>query len=359
MSARPFRVARVELRPYEASLTEPFAIATGAQERAANVIVVVELEGGARGIGEAAPFPAVSGESQASSLAALRALEPLVVGADVRTLRALTATCREACGDQPAALAGMEQALLDGLTRALGLSLTDWFGGVRAEVVTDITITRGSIEHARVSAERARARGIRVLKVKVGGASVDEDIARMVEVAKTEPVSLLADANGGFDESEARAFIRGLETAAVPLALLEEPLARGDVDALSRIAELGVPIAADESARSAADVVALARAGAVRAVNLKTQKTGVSGALEIAAVARALGLELMMGGMVESEIGMTFSAHVASGLGGVRFVDLDTPFWFERPVTREGYRVTEGRLRLDHEAPGLGLTLPG
>lgn len=355
--ARAFRVDRVEFLPIDEALTEPFAIASGAQARASNVLVVVELASGIRGIGEAAPFPAVSGETQASSLRALEVARSLVVGRDVRAIRALSGEIGEALGVERAAVAGIEAALLDALARAHGVSLTDWFGGVRATVRTDITITKGTVAHARASAESARARGIGTLKVKVGGSGVELEVERMLAIAATSPRALLVDANGGFTEAEAAEFLRALHARGVRLALFEEPVARGDVDAMARLAERGVPIAADESARTPRDVVELARAGAAAAVNLKTQKSGIFGALEIASVARSLGLELMIGGMVESEIGMTFSAHVASGLGGVRFVDLDTPFWFERAVTAEGYRVRGDEVLLDPEAPGLGLEL--
>ncbi|MDA0365187.1 MAG: dipeptide epimerase, partial [Chloroflexi bacterium] len=59
-------------------------------------------------------------------------------------------------------------------------------------------------------------------------------------------------------------------------------------------------------------------------INIKLAKSGVVGALEIAAIARACGLGLMIGGMVETRIGMDFAAHVAAGLGGFDFIDLDT-----------------------------------
>jgi L-Ala-D/L-Glu epimerase len=355
-AASRFVVRAASARAVSLPLVEPFAIATGAQARADNVLVRVELANGELGLGEAAPFPAVSGETQASTLRALERVLPLLVGRDVRALRPLhEELASELLGAAPAALAGVEQALFDAQARALGVSLTDLFGGARDRVRTDLTITQGSPEAAAAAARRAQERGFRTLKVKVGGVRVEHDLARLTVIRAAHGGPLLLDANAGFDELEARELLRALARADVPIALFEEPVRTGDLDALGRLAELGVPLAADESARSARDVLALCRAGVVRAVNLKIQKTGVFGALAIAEIVRAAGLELMIGGMVESEVGMTFSAHLASGRGHVRFVDLDTPFWFSDFVTLEGWRTRADELLLDHDARGHGL----
>jgi L-alanine-DL-glutamate epimerase-like enolase superfamily enzyme len=373
-----FVVRSATARPVSLPLREPFAIATGAQERADNVTVRLELGSGERGLGEAAPFPTVSGETQSSTLGALERVLPLLVGRDVRAARPLhEELASELLSDRgaaPAALAGVEQALFDAQARALGVSLTDLFGGARDRVCTDLTITQGSpaaasaagacTDHpstpgapaaARAAALRAAQGGFRTLKVKVGGVSVEHDLARLSAIRAVHGGHLLLDANGGYDEREARELLGALTRADVPIALFEEPVRTGDLDALGRLAELGVPLAADESARSARDVLELCRARVVGAVNVKIQKTGVFGAIAIAEIVRAAGLELMIGGMVESEVGMTFSAHLASGRGHVRYVDLDTPFWFTETLTREGWRTKGDELLLDHDAPGHGL----
>ena len=65
-------------------------------------------------------------------------------------------------------------------------------------------------------------------------------------------------------------------------------------------------------------------------INLKLMKCGIWEAWESARVARAAGLRLMIGGMIESRLAMGCGAHLASGLGGFEFIDLDTPLWFSR-----------------------------
>ena len=68
-------------------LTEPFGIATGAQHLAANVLVTLTLSDGTVGLGEAAPFPAVNGETQNAVLSALSAASSSLAGLDARRFR--------------------------------------------------------------------------------------------------------------------------------------------------------------------------------------------------------------------------------------------------------------------------------
>jgi L-alanine-DL-glutamate epimerase-like enolase superfamily enzyme len=95
--------------------------------------------------------------------------------------------------------------------------------------------------------------------------------------------------------------------------------------------EFGVPVCADESMRGPADAFALIRAGAVRVLNVKLMKFGLADALDIIGLARAAGVECMVGGMVESSVSMSFSAALAAAnQPPFRHIDLDTPL-FTRP----------------------------
>ena len=83
---------------------------------------------------------------------------------------------------------------------------------------------------------------------------------------------------------------------------------------------------------------------------------GVAEAVAMGAVARAAGLDLMIGGMVEAEIAMGFSAHMVRGLGGFRFVDLDTPLFLAARISIGGV-VFDGPHLVVGDAPGLGAVL--
>lgn len=250
----------------------------------------------------------------------MEAARELVVGQDARAWRPLAARLAEAFPHQPAARCGVEVALLDALARHHRVPLWVFFGGAGTELDIDMTVTAGDRAHAVASARAIQARGIHTLKVKVGALPPEEDVQRMVAIREEAPrARLYADANGGYTVAQAHVFLEGLEKAGVPLALFEQPVAAGDVEGLAVLTRTSrVPICADESARSAKDVLRLIREGAVHAINIKTAKCGVVEALTIWSLARAAGLELMIGAMVESELAVSASAHLAAGLGGLR-----------------------------------------
>jgi L-alanine-DL-glutamate epimerase-like enolase superfamily enzyme len=339
-------------------LLAPFGIAGGAQEVARNLLVWVELQDGTRGYGEAAPFPAFNGETQASALAAVESARQLVEGQDVRAWRGIALKLREQIGDAGSARCAIETALLDALMRQAGMPLVAFFGGTERRLETDMTITTGSVEQASTAALEILARGIRTLKVKVGGGELAHDLQRLVAIHAVAPdAPLIVDGNGGMTVDAALELVGALHMQNIRPVLLEQPVPADDWQGMVQLARWGgVPVAADETASSAANVLRIASEGAAQVVNIKLQKAGVLEALEIAAICRAAGLRLMIGGMVESILSMTVSAHFAAGLGGFEFVDLDTPMFMAENPFAGGFTQTGATLELSDTAAGHGVT---
>ncbi|HEY0464889.1 MAG TPA: dipeptide epimerase [Polyangiaceae bacterium] len=351
-------IADVTAEPLDIELNEPFGIATGAQHLAANVLVRLTLSDGSVGIGEAAPFPAVNGETQRAVLDALNSASASLVGLDALRWRPAVGVAEHALRGTPTALAAFESALLDALCRRSRISLWAFFGGAEHELVSDITIPTGSAEHARAAAARAASLGFTTLKVKVGGVAFDHDRRRLAAIVAAAPrAKLVLDANASLSALEALALLDALGHDKGQVALFEQPTGKFDLDGLRRVREQGgVPVAADESACSAADVLALIAARAVDAINIKTMKCGIVEAMGMIAVARSAGLGLMIGGMVESKLSMTVSACLAAGVGGFAHVDLDTP-WFMNNAPLEGGWLEQGAsLRVDQITSGHGVS---
>jgi len=351
------RIVDLRAFPFDIPLTEPFGIATGAQVEARNVLVELELDDGTVGLGEAAPFPAVSGETQEKALAALPEARDALVGTRADRFRLACGAAREPLATTPAALSAVEGALFDALARRARLPLLSFFGGAESQLFTDITIPTGDVAHAVRSALAARASGFRTLKIKVGKDDLETDAARIRGVhAATPEMELVLDANAVLRASDALALLRALGPSRSRVVLFEQPTPAEDLDGLAEVQrEGGVRVAADESARSVADVAALARRGDVAVINVKTAKAGVLGAWEMSTVARAHGLGLMVGGMVESELSMTTSACLAAGLGGFDFVDLDTPLFMGPRALAGGFAQAGPRLDLGAIAVGHGV----
>jgi L-alanine-DL-glutamate epimerase-like enolase superfamily enzyme len=355
----PTVITELTAEPLDLPLTEPFAIATGAQHVAHNVLVRLTLADGTIGLGEAAPFTAVSGETQARTLAAILSMRERLIGQDVRAWRPLSAVLTEALPHEPSARCGLETALLDALTRHHRVPLWVFFGGAGTELDIDMTVTAGDRAHAESSARAIIARGITTLKVKVGALSPEQDVERLIAIYEVAPQArLFADANGGYTVTQARAFLAGLERAKVPLALFEQPVPADDISGMAELTRSSrMPICADESARSAQDVLRLIRERAASGINIKTMKCGVVESLMMWHLARASGMALMIGGMVESTLAMSLSAHLAAGLGGFHYADLDTPLFIARHPFRGGYHQQASRVSIASTTAGHGVEL--
>jgi L-alanine-DL-glutamate epimerase-like enolase superfamily enzyme len=320
------QIAHLEAEPLDLPLHEPFTIATGRMDAARNVLVRVTLADGTVGLGEAAPFPPSGGETQETALAAVRGMDPLLVGQDASQWRALAHRLEASFEHQAAARAGVEVAVLDALTRAWRIPLYQFFGGVEARVTTDISIPIAAPTHITELAERYSLRGATTLKIKVG-TTVGEDIDRVLAAQEGAPgCDLILDGNQGYTPSAALELIQTLAADDVHPILFEQPVHRHDLEGLRFVTErAGMAVAADEAVHTAADALRAARLGAASAINIKLMKSGLVEALDIASVCRAAHLQLMVGAMLESRLGVAASAHLVAGLGGFRYVDLDTP----------------------------------
>ncbi|MCS6915981.1 MAG: dipeptide epimerase [Myxococcales bacterium] len=357
----PTQLTRMEVEKLDIPLREPFAIATGTQVAALNVLVRVQLACGATGLGEAAPFPAVTGETQQAVLTALTGLRRELPGWDARAWRPLARWLQQRLPELPSARCAVETAVLDALCRSSSLPMHSFFGGASTQLETDLTIPVGDVSAASQAASRMAAAGFRTLKLKVGGRPLAEDIERIQAVAAAAPeVGLILDANAALaDARAALTLLAEARRAGAQVLLLEQPLPRGDLEGHRMLcACAGVPVAADESAASVADVVQLAQQGAAQVVNIKIMKSGLIEALDMAIAARSLGLGLMIGGMVESPLALSTSACLAAGLGGFGWVDLDTHLFMDHIPLEGGFAQRAGVLDLSPIAAGHGVFCP-
>lgn len=357
MTMRNATISAVRFVPFDVTLRTAFGIATGALSAAQSVLVEVELADGTVGIGEAAPFPAVNGETRAQVLDALGAVQPVLVGGDAGEWRRIAALVREVAPQTPTAWCATETAVLDALTRRAGISLRQFFGGAERSLTTDITIVTGNEIEAEIAAREATEAGFGVLKIKVGGAALAHDVARLRAVAKSAPDSRwILDGNTALTSDEAAELVRTLGADASRIVLFEQPTPAGDLEGLRAVHQAtGVFVAADESAKTAADVARIASCRAAQVVNVKIAKSGIAEALEMIAVARAHGLALMIGGMVETTLAMSTSACLAAGIGGFSFVDLDTPLFMKDSPMSGGFRQVGPRLDLEAIEAGHGV----
>lgn len=318
------RAARVAV--VETPLKRPFVTALGRRTHTTNVGLVLRLAGGAEGYGEASTSLAMKHLTAPALAKALGRLAARARGRDARDWRALVDDAWARAGDLPPAVAAFESALLSALAAEAGTTLAAWLGGASASAVTDLTISAwDDAAMTRAAAAEAARGGFKTLKIKVGG-TLAADLARVRAVrAGFARARLILDGNQGLTPRGALALYEAVLKTGAKIDLLEQPVRKDDLAGMAFVAKrCPVPVAADESVATPAQAAEVLALGAATALNIKLAKSGISRGLEIAAVARAAGVPLMIGCMAETARGLASSVHLALGTGFFRFVDLDS-----------------------------------
>ncbi|WP_404713924.1 N-acetyl-D-Glu racemase DgcA [Sphingomonas sp. MMS24-J13] len=307
-------------------LKTPFRISRGIRT-VAEVVTVKIQQDDACGRGEGAVTPRY-GESVEAMLEQLRSIEGAlregITRDDLRRL--LPAGSARNAAD--CALWDLEAVLDDSPSGLSALS----------PIPTALTI---GIDTPEAMGAKARAlRGAAIVKVKVDGELCEE---RLRAIRAEVPGSrLIVDAN----EAWTMDLVERMQPVLADLAVefLEQPLPAANDAALEGFEPL-VPICADESCHTTADLARLRpRYGMV---NIKLDKTGgLTEALDLAAGARAIGMDVMVGCMISTSLSIAPAFHVAVQAD---CADLDGPLWLteDRPG---GVRLSEGGIMLPPEA---------
>jgi L-alanine-DL-glutamate epimerase-like enolase superfamily enzyme len=325
------------------SLHGMFRIAREAICRSDTVIVTIR-HNGIDGIGEAKPTAYYDAQTCDSVVQTLRQAQDLL-GDDPFLIEDILGRLTERFPKAHAALCAVDTALHDLVGKMLGAPLCRLWGLNPAKaLMTDFTI---SIEEPAVMAQRAAAvKDFHILKIKVG-TDRDEEIIKAVRSVTDKPLRL--DANTGWTKEQAVENINRL--AKYDIEFVEQPVPPGDNEALRFVHDrVGVPIMADESLVTIADIAALA--GCVDAINIKLMKCrGPREAIRMIHAAHAVGLKVMLGCFSETSVGITAAAHLSPL---VEYADLDGNYL----ITNDpfvGVGLANGRLKLP-DKPGLGVS---
>jgi L-Ala-D/L-Glu epimerase len=330
------RLTLVELtaRRVTLRLAETFTISRGSEDEA-DVVQVEIRHGGVIARGEAAPIERYD-ESAASALAWLEQVE---LGDDPFALDEIADALPP--GEQ-AARSAVDAALHDLQGKLVGQPVHKLLGLRRQGPPTSWTIWLGDPDDMARRTEKVGGRGFRRLKLKLGGRD-GLDAERVRAVRSVTDLPLQCDVNEAWSLDEALEYLPQLD-----LQYCEQPLVAGSPDGPELKRRSPVPIYVDEDCHTLADVAACAERA--HGINIKLAKSGgMREAVRMSHAARALGLGVMLGCMIESGLGIAAGAHVASLMD---HVDLDGNLLLaEDPCP--GVAFVDG-VQLPAEAPGLG-----
>jgi len=320
----------------------PFIIARGGDDDTRVVWVRLTDGDGVEGWGEADPSR-YYGETADTVLAMLRRLEPHLP-ADPFDLDAAEAKFAAVVPKNAAARAALSAALHDLVGKQLGQPVWRLWGLDPARAPRS-SFTIGLDTPEKMRQKVVEASSYPILKIKLG-TDRDEAILKTIRDATDKP--LRVDANAGWTRERALQMLPLLKDHGVEF--VEQPLPPDDLEGMAALRARGIlPLVVDESCIVAADIPRLA--GMVDGINIKLAKCGsLREALRMIATARAHGMLVMVGCMIETSLGITAAAHFtplvdAADLDGAALTAND-PF--------VGATIDGGEIRLP-TAPGLGV----
>jgi L-alanine-DL-glutamate epimerase-like enolase superfamily enzyme len=335
------------MTPVTVPLRAPFAAGHGTVTDRELLLVALEAADGLTGYGEAAPLESYDGVSLSDVRAALEACVPVLADyRDAAPIADVLARCAEATV-LPQALAAIDLALWDLAGRRTREPVWRLLGARQAPpVAVNWTIAAGDRSGAAHEAATARAEGFGTVKVKV---AIGDDAGRLAAVRAFggPDMAIRIDANGAWSLDEAAVALPALEATGIELC--EEPVSGVEaIRALWATGQLDYALALDESA---ADPDAFTRPAA-DAICLKIARCGgISGTIETAARARAIGYDVYVASTLDGPLAIAGALHAAAVIRPTRACGLATLGLFaDRPDPLPAVR---GSI-LPPDGPGLG-----
>jgi len=316
------KLTRARVTPFRLPLRRPLLTAHGEIRAREGLLLELEDEAGALGLGEAAPLAGFGVESLEACNEALLRLAPTLLGCYLEfpdALHEFEEQARALAPDEPCARAALDAALLEIAASASHSSVASLLARqlgtqTREAVPVSALLAESAPEPLAEEARRAVACGFRTLKLKLGkDAEHDTARVRAVHRAVGPGVALRLDANAAWGQDEARE--RLAELAELEPELVEQPIPPGDVEAFARLrADSPVPLAADESVTDEPNAAALLAARAVDALVLKPSVLGMRTATRIAARAHAQDIAVVVTSFLDSLVGRGAALQLAAAL---------------------------------------------
>ncbi|MEL6242355.1 MAG: enolase C-terminal domain-like protein [Pseudomonadota bacterium] len=322
------------------------------------VLCELVTDTGLTGWGEASPWPVFTGTIEASTAALHGHLRPLVMGRDPVLVEPILSEADRVIVGHPEAKAALECALLDLCGQIFGQPVVELLGGRhRDRIPLSFSVANPDFDADLEDVARIWDSGVRIFKLKTGFMDHAFDLMRLTRLRALygDEIRLRIDYNQGLPAYDAIRHIRDLE--AFRPDFVEQPVKRHEREALAEITHaVDVPIMADESVFDMNDATRGAAARIADIFSLKIAKSGgVRRCMEIAAVARATGIDVYGGCMFETSIAHMAGTHLMAAIP-----DLTLGCEFYMPTFYAAADIAETPFPVNHgyvhvpAVPGLG-----
>ncbi|MDD7588619.1 dipeptide epimerase [Bullifex porci] len=352
------KITEVRIGRISVPLRVPFKTALRRVDSVEDVIVEIHTDTGAVGYGEAPPTGVITGDTTGAIIGALKDhIIKTIIGRDVDDFEALTDSVQKCIIHNSSAKAAVDMALWDLYGQLYNIPVYKLLGGSKDKIVTDITISVNSPEEMARDAITAINRGYDTLKVKVGvNPKLDVERLSAIRNAIGARAKLRIDANQAWKPQEAVRILNQMQEQGLDIELVEQPVIAHDIEGLKYVTERSyVPVLADESVFSPLDAMKIIQSGAADLINIKLMKCGgITPALKIADAASIMGVECMLGCMLEAKVSVNAAVHVACARSIITKIDLDGPVLCSEDPIIGGSIFDEKDITVS-KAPGLGI----
>lgn len=319
------KISAIEYFRLDMPLAFPYKIAYENVTSTSNMILKLITDKGLTGWGCAAPDKEVTGETIEDVISnienvivdLLKNQSPFHIARYIHRIKSL-------CPKSSSTIAMVDIALYDLMARKAKLPLYQLLGGYRSEIPTSITIGILPLDETIQQAGYYLKKKFTIIKLK-GGLNLEEDIEKIIKLREYHgnDFFLRFDANQGYTVQESIEFVN--KTKRANIEILEQPTKQNKEEQLGQVTqEIDVPVMADESIKTLKDAFRLASNDLIDMVNIKIMKVG--GILEshhINSVAKAAGMEVMVGCVDECALGISAGLHFALSRPNIEYADLD------------------------------------
>lgn len=351
-------IKSIEYYKLEMPLVVPYTIAYETVDHATNIILKLTTNTGLTSWGCAAPDIAVTGESPQDVIDNIEeTIIPLLKGQSPFQIVKIDYLLKEQLKKASSTKAMVDMALHDMMARKAELPLYQLLGGFRRSINTSITIGIESLEDTLKKAKEFKRKGFSVIKLK-GGLNVSDDIEKILKLRETlgSDLKLRFDANQGYSIDDSIEFIE--KTKVAKIEILEQPTDHTKYKKLGIVTNsIAIPVMADESIKSLLDAYHLVSNNYIDMVNIKLMKVGgIIEAQHINSVAKAAGMEIMIGCLDECELGISAGLHFALSRPNIEYADLDGHLDLLNDPFKNLFKLEKGILYAANEL-GLGKIL--
>ncbi|MFT4772004.1 MAG: L-alanine-DL-glutamate epimerase-like enolase superfamily enzyme [Cryomorphaceae bacterium] len=349
------KIVEVQYEVRKLTLIESYKIAYETVGSCENVFLKIITDTGLIGHGCAAPDMEITHETAQDVVHSIeRDLKPLLLGELPFQRARFNHILKMETASGSSCRCMMDIALCDLYSRKAQLPLYQFLGGFRHKIATSITIGILPLHETLDKAKGYLEQGFKVLKLK-GGLNMEEDVEKVSKLREQcgRTFDLRFDANQGYTIAQSIEFIEKTRNASIEI--FEQPTPTHDSEAMAEVTQsVHVPVMADESLRSLKDAFHITQNELANMVNIKIQKVG--GILESAhinSLAKGAGMEVMVGCLDESSLGIAAGLHFALSRPNIEFADLDGHLDLQDDPVKGLFKIEDGFM-IPSQEHGLG-----